>query len=163
MWEEREETFRKITASDEKIAILIDSFRSCMQRLQQTNLSLKCANIFCQNFFPAVFNVCLPFLLKNWRDSNILMIVSILFTTSAQRKKRNKTVRTNWRMCIFFMSNTKRGKMAKKTDWEYWKAAFIQEMKKRCEVYFEIAHGDFSVCFLLSVWNLCCVSFSFVL
>lgn len=54
------------------------------------------------------------------------------------------------------MSNQtqKKKKMRKKTE-NIERPGFYP--RKRCEVYFEIAHGDFSVWFLLSVFKSVCV------
>lgn len=105
-----------------------------------------CGFFFARNYFPAVFNVCLPFLLKIWRDSNILMIVSILFMTSTP-KKWNKIVRLNWRMCIFLF-RIKKGKMAK-----ILKGRFHPRNKK---VYFsKLLMGILPYAFFHRILNLC--------
>lgn len=81
-----DENCRSKEATVNKVnSILIDSFKYYVLQIQQTNLLLKCADFFFAiTFRQYSISVCL-FLLKNWRESNILMIVSILFTIFTQK------------------------------------------------------------------------------
>lgn len=139
--------------------ILIDPFKRYMRKYNKLTFYWSVRIFIFHNYFPAVFNFCLPFLLKkNWRDSNIITFVSILFMISTREKNGTKPfVWFNAYGLFFYVEREKKdGKMSKKM--KILKGRFQPRIKKMWSLFLNCSWGFYPYVFFSSILNLCCVS-----